>query len=63
MESQDINEKARKANAVAHLIRIIGVLFYLAMAFGIMSWKYAIFLGTACMVVAPAVRHWMVSKQ
>ena len=63
MEAPEINERARKANAVANLIRIIGVLFFLAMAFGVMTWKYAIFLGTACMVIAPAIRQWMMSKR
>jgi hypothetical protein len=31
------------------------------MAFSLMSWKYAIFAGTACMIIAPAVRRLMIS--
>ncbi|HKQ74814.1 MAG TPA: hypothetical protein VJ810_14065 [Blastocatellia bacterium] len=61
METQEIDAKIRTANAVAHIIRTIGVLFYIAMAFSLMSWKYAIFAGTACMIIAPAVRRLMIS--
>ena len=63
MEAQEINSKTRTANAVAHIIRTVGVLFYIAMAFGVMSWKYAIFAGTACMIIAPAVRRLMISGE
>jgi hypothetical protein len=49
MEAQEINAKARTANAVAHIIRVIGVLFFVAMAFGVLSWKWAVFAGVACM--------------
>lgn len=62
MEVQETNAKIGKANAVAHIIRIIGVLFYIAMAFSVMPWKYAIFAGTACMIIAPAVRRLMISN-
>jgi hypothetical protein len=61
METQEINQKIRTANAVAHIIRTVGVLFYIAMAFSVISWKYAIFAGTACMIIAPAVRRLMIS--
>ena len=61
MEAQETNAKIRTANAVAHIIRTVGVLFYIAMAFSLMSWKNAIFAGTACMIIAPAVRRLMVS--
>ena len=61
METQETNSKIRTANAVAHIIRTVGVLFYIAMAFSLMSWKYAIFAGTACMVIAPVVRRLMIS--
>jgi hypothetical protein len=62
METQEINAKVRRANAVAQVLRVIGVLFFLAMAFGIMSWKWAIFLGTACFVLAPAIRQLLTTK-
>jgi len=61
METQESDKKIRTANSVAHIIRTIGVLFYIAMAFSLMSWKYAIFAGTACMIIAPAVRRLMIS--
>jgi len=62
MEAHEVNSKVRTANAVAHIIRMVGVLFYIAMAFSVMPWKYAIFAGTACMIIAPAVRHLMISR-
>jgi hypothetical protein len=61
MEIRETKEKIRTANAVAHAIRIVGILFYIAMAFSLMSWKYAIFAGTACMLIAPVVRRLMIS--
>jgi hypothetical protein len=60
METHEANTKLRTANAVAHAIRIVGALFYIAMAFSLMSWKYAIFAGTACMLIAPVVRRMMI---
>jgi hypothetical protein len=63
METQGVDSKTRKANAVAHIICTVGVLFYISMAFGVMSWKYAIFAGTACMIIAPAVRRLMISAE
>jgi hypothetical protein len=63
METHEANAKIRTANAVAHIIRTFGVLFFVAMAFGVMSWKYAIFAGTACMIIAPAVRRLMISGE
>ncbi len=61
METREIDSKIRMANAIAHSIRTVGVLFYIAMAFSLMSWKYAIFAGTACMIIAPVVRRLMIS--
>jgi len=63
METHETNAKIRTANAVAHIIRTVGVLFFVAMAFSVMSWKYAIFAGTACMIVAPVVRRLMISGE
>jgi len=63
MESHEANVKIRTANTVAHVIRIVGALFYIAMAFSLMSWKYAIFAGTACMIIAPVVRRLMISVE
>lgn len=63
LEIQETNTKIRTANAVAHIIRTVGVLFFVAMAFSLMSWKYAIFAGTACMIIAPAVRRLMAAGE
>ena len=63
METHEANAKIRTANAVAHAIRTVGVLFYIAMAFSLMSWKYAIFAGTACMIIAPVVKRLMSSGE
>jgi hypothetical protein len=63
METQEKNAKIKMANTVAHVIRTIGVLFFVAMAFSLMSWKYAIFAGTACMIIAPVVRRLMISGE
>ncbi len=49
-------ENIRQANMAAHLLRMIGVLFFVAMAFQIITWKYAMFGGVACFIIAPAIR-------
>lgn len=59
MEPQD---KIRQANSVAHLIRLIGVLFFIAMSFQVITWKYAMFGGVACFIIAPVVRRLMVNQ-
>jgi hypothetical protein len=56
METSQVNQKAHTAKTIAHIIRIIGVLFFIAMAFGVMEMKYAIFAGVACMIIAPVVQ-------
>jgi hypothetical protein len=63
METHDASAKIRTAAAVAHTIRIVGILFYMAMAFSLMPWKYAVFAGTACMIIAPLVRRIMISGE
>lgn len=55
-------EKIRQANMVGHLIRTIGVLFFIAMAFQILTWKYAMFGGVACFIIAPVIRK-MIADQ
>ncbi|HEX9001195.1 MAG TPA: hypothetical protein VGB07_14920 [Blastocatellia bacterium] len=58
----DTRQKIRQANAIAHVVRVIGILFFIAMAFQIMTWKYAIFGGVACFIIAPAIRQIMVGQ-
>jgi hypothetical protein len=53
----DNSEKIRRANSIAHLLRLIGILFFMAMAFQVITWKYAMFGGVTCFVAAPAVRR------
>lgn len=59
MENPD---KIRQANSIAHLIRLVGVLFFIAMSFQVMTWKYAMFCGVACFIIAPVVRRLMVNQ-
>lgn len=49
-------ENIRQSNMVAHILRMIGVLFFVAMAFQVITWKYAMFGGVACFIIAPAIR-------
>lgn len=58
----DNQEKIRWANAIAHVVRVIGILFFIAMAFQVMTWKYAIFGGVACFIIAPAIRQILVGQ-
>jgi hypothetical protein len=39
------------------VLSVIGTLFFIAMAFGILPWKIATFLGVACYVIAGAARR------
>lgn len=59
----DHQEKIRRANSVAHLLRLIGILFFIAMAFQIITWKYAIFGGVACFIAAPAIRRILIGQE
>lgn len=60
MENPD---KFRNANAVAQLIRVIGVLCFIAIGIGIWRWQYGAFAGIACFLLAPAVRQFLVSNK
>lgn len=55
-------EKIRQANRIAHLLRLIGVLFFIAMAFQILTWKYAMFGGVACFLMAPAIKRMIAAE-
>lgn len=56
MTTPELAQKARTANVAAQVIRVIGVLFFIALAFGVIEGKYAIFAGVACMIIAPVVQ-------
>lgn len=46
------------ANLVATVLGVLGILFMLAMAFGLfLPRMYALFLGVACFIIAGAVRR------
>lgn len=45
------------ANAAAIILTTVGILFFIAMAFQVMPWKYAMFGGVACFILAGAVRR------
>ncbi len=61
-DNQAVDPKVRKANAVALVVRTIGILFFLAMAFRVMPFWWALFLGVACMIIAPAIRQLILSR-
>ncbi|MEP7337074.1 MAG: hypothetical protein ABI977_04970 [Acidobacteriota bacterium] len=59
----DTQQKIRQANTIAHVLRVVGILFFMAMAFQIMTWKYAIFGGVACFIIAPAIRKILIGQE
>lgn len=58
----DNQAKVRQANAAAQVLRVIGILFFVAMAFQVLTWKYAMFGGVACFILAPAVRRILIGQ-
>lgn len=60
MENPD---QIRHANAVTQIIRVIGVLCFIAIGIGIWRWQYGAFAGIACFLLAPAVRQFLVSNK
>lgn len=59
MEREWSKTENKRADAVAHGIRVLGVLFFLAMAFGLMRANYALFFGVACFILAPLAKKWL----
>lgn len=59
MESPD---KVRKAHSIVLVLRVTGVLFFIASGLNILTWKYAVFAGIACFLLAPAVRQFVISR-
>ena len=45
------------ANTAAIILTTVGILFFIAMAFQVLPWKYAMFGGVACFILAGAVRR------
>jgi hypothetical protein len=50
-----MNEKEAKMAAMG--LTTIGILFFIAMAFQVLPYKYAIFGGVACFIIAGLVRR------
>ena len=46
----------KTANTLAKVLGVAGVLFMVSMAFQIINWRYAIFLGVACFIIAGAIK-------
>jgi hypothetical protein len=46
-----------KANLIAVVLGTLGVLFFMAMAFGLLPQNLAIFAGIACFIIAGAVKR------
>jgi hypothetical protein len=46
-----------KANVIATVLGILGMLFFMAMAFGILPTNLAIFAGIACFIIAGAIKR------
>ncbi len=59
----DNPDNIRNANAVTQIIRVIGVLCFIAIGIGIWRWQYGAFVGIACFLLAPAVRQFLVSNK
>ena len=49
-----MNDKTR---LIAIGLSALATIFFVSTAFGILPWKYAIFLGVACVILAGAVRR------
>ncbi|MEO6724103.1 MAG: hypothetical protein ABIU20_03735 [Blastocatellia bacterium] len=50
-------QKIRQVNAIVQVLNVVGLLFFIAMAFGVITWKYAMFGGMACFVIAPSIKR------
>lgn len=53
----------RRVNAVVQLLRIAGVLCFIAIGIGLWRWQYGAFAGIACFLLAPAVQQLLLTKK
>jgi hypothetical protein len=44
-------------NHVAIILGILGTLFFIASGLGVLTWKYAVFAGIACYIIAGAAKR------
>ncbi len=56
-------KKIQQANAMVQVLNAVGVLFFIAMAFSVITWKYAMFGGLACFIIAPAIKRIALSTE
>ncbi|MCI0487596.1 MAG: hypothetical protein L0229_13475 [Blastocatellia bacterium] len=52
-----------KANVIAMMVMTLGIIFFIAMAFGVMPRNYALFAGVSCFIIATMVRRISVQKK
>jgi hypothetical protein len=44
-------------NSLPIILGVCGTLFFIASGLGVLPWKYAVFAGIACYIIAGAVRR------
>lgn len=52
-----------KVNIIAMMVMTLGIIFFIAMAFGVMPRNYALFAGVSCFIIATMVRRIMIQKR
>lgn len=58
LKKDTVKMTRQTANTLGVIFGVLGILFMLAMAFGVfLPRMYALFLGVACFVIAPAFRR------
>jgi hypothetical protein len=54
---EDLREMNSNTNRVAIILSVVGTLFFIASGLGVLPWKYAVFAGIACVLLAGASRR------
>lgn len=49
------------SNRIAIILSVLGTIFFVASGLGVLPWKYAVFAGIACVLLAGASRR--IAKQ
>ena len=60
MEHSKVNHKA---NVITIALGTLGTLFFISTGFNLMPFKYAVFAGIACYILAGAVRRIMLAQR
>jgi hypothetical protein len=47
----------QNSKTIAIVLTTVGIIFFIAMAFQVMAYKYAIFAGVTCFILATMVRR------